>query len=164
MGILVHRIELLIWKLKTTFFSRSFLSLNYDWRPAPGSSSSDCSDASRKSWPRGRGFISRWSLHSRHLSSSYRILTKVPSVASVIFFWKKNRLKKKMIFEKKCQLVPSKKFSLFDPAVWPAIADIYIYERRALLYRRYVLIIDLSLFDKFWFSNSYIFAIQWRNS
>jgi len=30
--------------------------------------------------------------------------------------------------------VSSKIFSPFGPAVWPATADIYIYERRALVY------------------------------
>jgi len=29
----------------------------------------------------------------------------------------------------------NQKISPFGPAVWPAIADIYIYERRALLYK-----------------------------
>ena len=42
--------------------------------------------------------------------------------------------------------VPSKKFGPFGPAVWAAIAYIYIYERRALLYRFVYLSIYLSVY------------------
>ena len=38
--------------------------------------------------------------------------------------------------------VPSKKFSLFGPTAWPAIANIYIYERRALLYRLFMIFLN----------------------
>ena len=79
----------------------------------------------------------------------YLIQAKVPGVARGIkkksnFEEKKFVFEKKIIFENKsiCLAVVTprvpmgslKKFSQFGPAVWPAIADIYTYERRALLY------------------------------
>ena len=54
--------------------------------------------------------------------SLYKELAGVPGVARGI----KKRILKRKKSTKNCLRVPSKSFSPFGPAVWPALADIYI--------------------------------------